>query len=104
MAYQVVWSNTAESDFDEIIEYISNKQSPEKGIDFIQLVYRKIVSYMKVIHLLKQLSNVWDLTLSRMNITTNLFLFGYIENYPVQYLYIFALKIHLPNRLLEKLK
>ncbi len=42
MAYQVVWSNTAESDFDEIIEYISNKQSPEKGIDFIQLVYRKI--------------------------------------------------------------
>lgn len=42
MAYQVVWSNTAESDFDEIIEYISSKQSPEKGIDFIQLVYRKI--------------------------------------------------------------
>lgn len=42
MAYQVVWSNTPESDFDEIIEYISNKQSPEKGIDFIQLVYRKI--------------------------------------------------------------
>lgn len=42
MAYQVVWSNTPESDFDEIIEYISNKQSPEKGIDLIQLVYRKI--------------------------------------------------------------
>lgn len=42
MAYQVVWSNTAESDFDEIIEYISSKQSPEKGIDFIQLVYRNL--------------------------------------------------------------
>ncbi len=42
MEYQIVWSNTAESDFDEVIEYISNKQSPEKAIDFVKSVYDKI--------------------------------------------------------------
>lgn len=42
MEYQIVWSNTAESDFNEIIEYISNKQSPEKAIDFVKAVYDKI--------------------------------------------------------------
>ena len=42
MEYKIVWSNVAEFDFDEIIEYISDKQSPEKGIGFVQLVYKKI--------------------------------------------------------------
>lgn len=42
MEYQIIWSNTAESDFDEIIEYISNKQTPEKAIDFVKAVYNKI--------------------------------------------------------------
>lgn len=39
MEYQIIWSNTAESDFDEIIEYISTKQSPEKAIDFVKAIY-----------------------------------------------------------------
>ncbi len=42
MEYQIVWSNTAESDFDEIIEHISNNQNPEKGIDFVQIFYKKL--------------------------------------------------------------
>ncbi len=42
MEYQIVWSNTAESDFDEILEYISSKQNPEKAIDFVQIFYKKL--------------------------------------------------------------
>lgn len=48
MEYPVVWSNTAEQDFDEIIEKISNTQNPEKAIDFVQLVYRKIDLLVKM--------------------------------------------------------
>lgn len=39
MEYQIIRLNTAESDFDEIIEYISTKQSPEKAIDFVKAIY-----------------------------------------------------------------
>jgi plasmid stabilization system protein ParE len=42
MEYQIVWSNTAEYDFDAIIEYISKNQNPEKGIDFVQIFYKKL--------------------------------------------------------------
>jgi plasmid stabilization system protein ParE len=42
MEYQIVWSNTAESDFDEIIAQISNKRNSEQAISFVQLVYKKL--------------------------------------------------------------
>ena len=42
MEYQIIWSNIAEAEFDAIIEIISTNQSPEKGITFIQLVYKKL--------------------------------------------------------------
>ncbi len=42
MEYQIVWSNTAESDFDEILDQISNKRNSEQAISFVQLVYKKL--------------------------------------------------------------
>ena len=41
MEHPIVWSNTAEYDFDAIIEHISKTKNPEKGIDFVQIFYKK---------------------------------------------------------------
>ncbi len=42
MEYSIVWTTTAEADFDAIIEYISTSQNHERAIDFVRLVYSKI--------------------------------------------------------------
>ncbi|GGD51910.1 hypothetical protein GCM10011514_15160 [Emticicia aquatilis] len=42
MEYSIVWTTTAEADFDAIIGYISTSQNHERAIDFVRLVYSKI--------------------------------------------------------------
>jgi plasmid stabilization system protein ParE len=42
MEYSIVWTTTAEADFDATIEYISTNQNHERAIDFVRLVYSKI--------------------------------------------------------------
>jgi plasmid stabilization system protein ParE len=42
MEYSIVWTTTAEADFDATIEYISISQNHERAIDFVRLVYSKI--------------------------------------------------------------
>ena len=42
MAYKIVWTALANEDFDNTIEYISGRWSPEKAIGFIKIFYHKL--------------------------------------------------------------
>lgn len=42
MAYQINWTTTAEYDFDEILEVITNTQNNNAGVEFIQIFYKKL--------------------------------------------------------------
>ncbi len=42
MAYKIVWTTLANEDFDNIIEYIFGRWSPEKAINFVQTFYHKL--------------------------------------------------------------
>jgi plasmid stabilization system protein ParE len=42
MAYEIIWSITAQEDFDTILEFISVSQSNESAIEFIKIFYKKL--------------------------------------------------------------
>ena len=42
MAYEIKWSLTAQDDFDDILEFISESKTNETAIDFIQVFYKKL--------------------------------------------------------------
>jgi len=42
MAFEIKWSITAQDDFDAILEFISESQSNESAIEFIEIFYKKL--------------------------------------------------------------
>lgn len=42
MAYEIKWTLTAQDDFDAILEFISDSQSNESAISFIEIFYKKL--------------------------------------------------------------
>ena len=42
MAYEIKWTTTAQDDFDTILEFISESQSNESAIEFIEIFYKKL--------------------------------------------------------------